>query len=138
MNGLQSLNAWKNYFNTPTGSKLGLLNAIQVRNFLSSFPSSVDHFFPSSEHRRSRSIPIRALPLRWHWTTSNRLPWCRYYVYRYSYSDRFPVRGDVHRCSVRALNGLSPLMIILTCLLSFLIGFGLTFAGNRQQLLRAN
>lgn len=34
MNGLQSLNAWANYFNYPTGGKLGLLNAIQVRSFL--------------------------------------------------------------------------------------------------------
>jgi hypothetical protein len=32
MNGLQSLDAWANYFNHPTGGKLGLLNAIQVRN----------------------------------------------------------------------------------------------------------
>ncbi|KAG6840472.1 hypothetical protein C0991_006498 [Blastosporella zonata] len=31
MNGLQSLDQWKNYFNNPTGGKLGLLNAIQVR-----------------------------------------------------------------------------------------------------------
>jgi hypothetical protein len=30
MNGLQSLTQWKSAFNNPTGSKLGLLNAIQV------------------------------------------------------------------------------------------------------------
>ena len=32
MNGLQSLTQWENDFNHPTGSMLGLLNAIQVRN----------------------------------------------------------------------------------------------------------
>lgn len=31
MNGLQSLTQWENDFNNPTGSMLGLLNAIQVR-----------------------------------------------------------------------------------------------------------
>ncbi len=31
MNGLQSLDQWNNYFGHPHGSKLGLLNAIQVR-----------------------------------------------------------------------------------------------------------
>jgi hypothetical protein len=30
MNGLQSLTQWKDYFNNPTGGKLGLFNAIQV------------------------------------------------------------------------------------------------------------
>jgi len=30
MNGLQSLTQWDKYFHHPTGSKLGLLNAIQV------------------------------------------------------------------------------------------------------------
>lgn len=30
MNGLQSLEQWKEYFNYPTGSALGLLNAVQV------------------------------------------------------------------------------------------------------------
>ena len=35
MNGLQSTPQWKNYFNNPTGGKLGLLNAIQVTNVLS-------------------------------------------------------------------------------------------------------
>jgi hypothetical protein len=30
MNGLQSLTQWSDYFNNPTGGKLGLLNAIQV------------------------------------------------------------------------------------------------------------
>ena len=29
MNGLQSLTTWKTYFNNPTGSTLGLFNAIQ-------------------------------------------------------------------------------------------------------------
>jgi len=31
MNGLQSLDNWKNYFHNPRGSMLGLLNAIQVK-----------------------------------------------------------------------------------------------------------
>lgn len=31
MNSFQSLDQWKDYFNNPQGSKLGLLNAIQVR-----------------------------------------------------------------------------------------------------------
>lgn len=35
MNGLQSTPQWKNYFNNPTGGKLGLLNAIQVTDVLS-------------------------------------------------------------------------------------------------------
>jgi len=30
MNGLQSLTQWSDYFNKPTGGRLGLLNAIQV------------------------------------------------------------------------------------------------------------
>jgi len=30
MNGLQSLTQWAEYFNKPTGGRLGLLNAIQV------------------------------------------------------------------------------------------------------------
>jgi hypothetical protein len=30
MNGLQTLENWKNYFNNPTGGTLGLFNAIQV------------------------------------------------------------------------------------------------------------
>jgi len=29
MNGLQTLDQWKNYFNNPQGSTLGLFNAIQ-------------------------------------------------------------------------------------------------------------
>lgn len=31
MNGLQSLDQWEDYFHRPTGGRLGLLNAIQVR-----------------------------------------------------------------------------------------------------------
>ena len=30
MNGLQTLDQWKNYLNNPQGSTLGLFNAIQV------------------------------------------------------------------------------------------------------------
>jgi hypothetical protein len=30
MNGLQTLENWRNYFNNPTGGTLGLFNAIQV------------------------------------------------------------------------------------------------------------
>ncbi|KAG5636475.1 hypothetical protein H0H81_007893 [Sphagnurus paluster] len=38
MNGLQSLDQWKGYFNFPTGSKLGLLNAIQNIGSLAAYP----------------------------------------------------------------------------------------------------
>jgi hypothetical protein len=41
MNGLQSIPQWKNYFNNPTGGKLGLFNAIQVTNVLSLLITSV-------------------------------------------------------------------------------------------------
>jgi hypothetical protein len=30
MNGLQTLDNWRDYFNNPTGGTLGLFNAIQV------------------------------------------------------------------------------------------------------------
>jgi hypothetical protein len=35
MNGLQALDQWKNAFGNPQGSKLGLLNAIQVGSIMS-------------------------------------------------------------------------------------------------------
>ncbi|TFK38070.1 hexose transporter [Crucibulum laeve] len=38
MNGLQSLPQWKDYFGSPTGSKLGLLNAIQNIGSLAAYP----------------------------------------------------------------------------------------------------
>ncbi|KAF9467734.1 hexose transporter [Collybia nuda] len=38
MNGLQSLPYWKEYFNNPTGGKLGLLNAIQNIGCLAAYP----------------------------------------------------------------------------------------------------
>lgn len=37
MNGLQSLTQWENDFNHPTGSMLGLLNAIQVRQLFTHY-----------------------------------------------------------------------------------------------------
>jgi len=40
MNGLQSLTQWKDYFHSPTGSKLGLLNAIQNIGALAAYPIS--------------------------------------------------------------------------------------------------
>ncbi|TDL25202.1 hexose transporter [Rickenella mellea] len=40
MNGLQSLTQWESAFNNPTGSKLGLLNAIQNIGALSAYPFS--------------------------------------------------------------------------------------------------
>lgn len=43
MNGLQSLPYWKEYFGNPTGGKLGLLNAIQVRIRLLSLYLSLMH-----------------------------------------------------------------------------------------------
>ncbi|KIJ98739.1 hypothetical protein K443DRAFT_133322 [Laccaria amethystina LaAM-08-1] len=38
MNGLQSIPQWKNYFNNPTGGKLGLFNAIQTIGVLAGLP----------------------------------------------------------------------------------------------------
>ncbi|KAG5646741.1 hypothetical protein DXG03_002423 [Asterophora parasitica] len=38
MNGLQSLDQWKDYFNRPTGGQLGLLNAIQNIGSLAAYP----------------------------------------------------------------------------------------------------
>lgn len=38
MNGLQSLPQWRDYFNSPHGSQLGLLNAIQYIGSLGAFP----------------------------------------------------------------------------------------------------
>jgi MFS family permease len=38
MNGLQSLPVWENDFNNPTGSKLGLLSAIQNIGSLAAYP----------------------------------------------------------------------------------------------------
>ncbi|KAL0959684.1 hypothetical protein HGRIS_011382 [Hohenbuehelia grisea] len=40
MNGLQSLPQWKDYFNSPSGSMLGLLNAIQNIGCLAAYPFS--------------------------------------------------------------------------------------------------
>ncbi|KAJ8494485.1 hypothetical protein ONZ45_g3408 [Pleurotus djamor] len=40
MNGLQSLPQWTSYFHEPTGSKLGLLNAIQNIGSLAAYPFS--------------------------------------------------------------------------------------------------
>lgn len=40
MNGLQSLSQWTGYFGNPTGSKLGLLNAIQNIGCLAAYPFS--------------------------------------------------------------------------------------------------
>ncbi|KAI0792413.1 hexose transporter [Abortiporus biennis] len=38
LNSFQSLDNWENYFNTPTGSRLGLLNAIQNIGSLAAYP----------------------------------------------------------------------------------------------------
>ncbi|WWC72350.1 uncharacterized protein I206_106312 [Kwoniella pini CBS 10737] len=38
MNGLQSLNTWKDYFGTPTGSTLGIFNAIQSIGGIAGLP----------------------------------------------------------------------------------------------------
>lgn len=40
MNGLQTLKYWENYFNTPTGSTLGLFNAIQNIGSIAAIPFS--------------------------------------------------------------------------------------------------
>lgn len=49
MNGLQSLTQWENDFNHPTGSMLGLLNAIQVRQLFT-------HYFRNYNLTRSQNI----------------------------------------------------------------------------------
>lgn len=38
LNTAQSLDAWQNFFGTPVGSKLGLMNAIFQIGSLASFP----------------------------------------------------------------------------------------------------
>jgi MFS family permease len=38
MNGLQSLSQWKDYFNTPTGALLGLINAAQSIGSVAALP----------------------------------------------------------------------------------------------------
>ena len=38
LNTSQNLDSWQNYFNTPTGSELGLMNAIYQIGSLVSFP----------------------------------------------------------------------------------------------------
>lgn len=38
LNTSQNLDAWQTYFNTPSGSKLGLMNAIYQIGSLASFP----------------------------------------------------------------------------------------------------
>lgn len=38
MNGLQTLNGWQAYFNNPTGSLLGIFNAIQSIGGIASLP----------------------------------------------------------------------------------------------------
>ena len=38
MNGLQSVDQWRLYFNNPSGGKLGLLNAIQNIGALAAYP----------------------------------------------------------------------------------------------------
>lgn len=38
MNGLQSVDQWRIYFNNPSGGKLGLLNAIQNIGALAAYP----------------------------------------------------------------------------------------------------
>jgi hypothetical protein len=61
MNGLQSLPYWKEYFGNPTGGKLGLLNAIQVRPIALSRTLYSDILFP--EYWLLGSLPVRTLPL---------------------------------------------------------------------------
>jgi MFS family permease len=58
MNGLQSLPAWQSYFNYPTKGKLGLLNAIQVRRFLSAFLSSATNVFMHQSIGGLAALPV--------------------------------------------------------------------------------
>jgi hypothetical protein len=59
MNGLQSLHQWNAAFNNPTGSMLGLLNAIQVRCFF--FPHYTTQWLTASDRTLGRSRPTRSL-----------------------------------------------------------------------------
>jgi len=124
MNGLQSLDAWASYFKHPTGGKLGLLNAIQVRNF---------HFFLHWSFSHHQTIGALAA-----------FPFAPYF------SDGFGRRptvflGATIMCIATIIQTASQsvgmfigaryvprafMIISLICFLSFLIGFGVTFAGN--------
>ncbi|OOQ89572.1 sugar transporter [Penicillium brasilianum] len=53
LNASQNLDAWQTYFNTPSGSKLGLMNAIYQIGSLASFP-----FVPFMADRWGRKVPI--------------------------------------------------------------------------------
>ncbi|CAG7942943.1 unnamed protein product [Penicillium salamii] len=53
LNTSQNLDAWQTYFNTPTGSELGLMNAIYQIGSLVSFP-----FVPFLADRWGRKLPI--------------------------------------------------------------------------------
>jgi len=57
MNGLQSLPQWKDYFNSPTGSRLGLLNAIQNIGSLATVPLAP---YASDGFGRRRTILLGA------------------------------------------------------------------------------
>jgi hypothetical protein len=60
MNGLQSLDQWRLYFNNPTKGRLGLLNAIQVNTLVIPVLLNVT-YTDTTEYRCSSGISIRAL-----------------------------------------------------------------------------
>jgi hypothetical protein len=117
-------------------ASLGYSMLFKFVNFLSSFDSSVNRISTFLEHRRSRCVPFRALHHRYLRTPSSYFLWRMYHVYRHYHSDRFSVCWNVYRGSVRSRNTLSlHLALSPTChLFSFLIGFGVTFAGNCHSL----
>lgn len=101
MNGLQSLKQWENDFNHPTGSTLGLLNAIQVR-----VPLVIRVYFyfclpMKLVHRRSHSGPSCTIPIGWPRQTSSNYDWRGYPVGGYGYSDSVDFGRYVCRRKVR-------------------------------------
>ena len=99
MNGLQSLTQWKEAFNNPSDSMLGLLNAIQASPLnIASFGgiSSLEFL----EYRLACGVSIRPVRIRRNWSSPNGLPWCGNYVWCYGSPNGFPDSQNVHRCSV--------------------------------------
>lgn len=101
------------------------------------FRFSGNHISTFPEHWRSRCLPLRAVHLRYIRTPSSYFHWCIYHVYRHHHSDCFPVCWNVHWGSVRA-SGFEKHTFLTCYLFSFLIGFGVTFAGDCQSYLQVN
>jgi hypothetical protein len=126
MNGLQSLTQWKGYFNNPTGGKLGLLNAIQVRSYSScvlTWLMPCRTLGPSQPTPSLRTCLTALVVVR---PSSLEQPSC------VSRRPSKPLR-NLSACSLvpgkQYFRGKCPALSDHNCYRSFLIGFGLTFAG---------